>query len=91
MAHGDYDCCAVCDCKMRFSYDAQTKATICCCCTANLAERGVICHGVSELLAWMESGESAEVKQILDSVGFSKCFYPNAVDDAYAKLTANPQ
>ena len=48
MAHGDYNCCAVCDSKLEYSNDAQTKEELCSWCAVNLAQSGVFVHNVVE-------------------------------------------
>ena len=42
MAHGDYDCCAVCDCKLSYnSTNPYTKEEICVDCLKALRDNGV--------------------------------------------------
>lgn len=79
MAHGDYDCCAVCDNKQSFSYDPETKSEICSSCVAGLARQGVILGSVSELMDWIRQG-SEDVRAALEKVGFLRCYYLNDVD-----------
>lgn len=85
MAHGDYNCCAVCDSKQEYSSDAETKGMICSFCVAELAVRGVIVHGVGELIKWIESGDAEFVKTTLQAANFRICFYGCDVDAAYLK------
>lgn len=81
MAHGDYHCCAICDCKITYGgLNATTKKKICSECVANLAQEGIIVHNVDELLKWIGDTPIKEVKSILKKVGFYFCFYPNVVD-----------
>jgi hypothetical protein len=89
MAHGDYHCCAVCDCKMQYDdYDARTKEDICTACLRALHGVGAMVYTGQELAAWITANpEAAQVN--LPGIGFSKCFYPNPVDAAFAALSAN--
>jgi hypothetical protein len=89
MAHGDYDCCAVCDSKLSYSNDATTKETLCSGCAVNLAQKGVFVHGVTELKTWMIEEHPRVVVSALDSVGFSPCLYPNEVDALYVNAKSH--
>mgnify|MGYP000592541095 CR=1 FL=1 len=81
MAHADYHCCAICDKKISFGgFDATTKEQICSECVANLAERGVIVHDITELIEWIKREEPLKVATILRDVGFRFCYYDNIVD-----------
>lgn len=79
MAHADYDCCAVCDCKLSYQgyCSAGTKDEICSRCVANLAECGIIVHNVDELVTWINESPDIIVKAVLVLVGFRKCYYQN--------------
>ena len=82
MAHGDYDCCAICDSKQSYGgWDAKTKEKICSYCVCELSKEGVVVHDVNELLAWMDETDINAMREILIRVNFRKCFYPNEVDD----------
>ena len=86
MAHGDYNCCAVCDKKMAFSYYAVTKEEICSGCAVNLAKLGIFVRNREELLTWMRGNPAGIVLAVLHSVGFSKCYYQNEVDEVFEAL-----
>ena len=89
MAHADYECCAVCDCKMSYNgFNAKSKAKICSDCVANLAEHDVIVHDWVELVDWVEDTKQSEVEKVLEDVGFSFCCYGNEVDDAVQESTS---
>ena len=88
MAHGDYDCCAICDSKQGYSNDSETKEEICSYCVAGMAENGIIVRNVNALISWMGSENPEKVREILGKVGFRKCFYHNRVDDAYPNKPA---
>jgi len=90
MAHADYDCCAVCDSKMGFNSDAMPKERICSNCVANLAENGVIVHGVDELIVWIENEEREKLFSILAKVGYSPCIYGSDTDDAVEARQREP-
>jgi len=88
MAHADYDCCAVCDCKMGYNaYNARSKAKICSKCVANLAEHDVIVHDTLELEDWIKNTEQTKVEKVLNDVGFSFCCYSNLVDETVEENT----
>jgi|SRR3990172_4296407 len=82
MAHADYDCCAVCDSKQSFSYDATSKEVVCSYCAVALAQHGVIARNGKELKAWIETADVEVMRHILSEVGFRFCYYQNDVDDA---------
>ena len=89
MAHGDYDCCAVCDSKMAYnSGDARTKEDLCASCAVDLAKLGVFVKSGAELLAWMDETPAVEVLVKLHAAGYGRCFYSNPVDDKVAALVA---
>ena len=83
MAHADYDCCAICDCKLSYAgfYNARTKENICSYCLAELAKRGVIVHDTDELLDWLSKEDIRKVKAILEQLNFRCCYYKNSVDE----------
>ena len=83
MAHGDYNCCAVCDSKLEYSNDAQTKEELCSWCAVNLAQDGVFVHNVDELKKWMEETNPLVVVTVLTKNHFSTCYYKNEVDDLF--------
>jgi len=84
MAHAGYDCCAICDSKQSYNEEAYTKEEICSHCLKALRAEGLSILDVSELLAWIQSTEPTIVRATLISVGFSFCYYPNAVDRTVA-------
>lgn len=85
MAHGDYNCCAVCDCKLEYSNNAQTKSRICESCLIKLRDHKLNIITVEEFAAWVEKTDKAEVKRILESIGYSQCFYTNSLDELIKK------
>jgi len=97
MAHGDYDCCAICDSKLSPSRDPETKAEICPYCIKALWKAGVtfgdeIIIGVYDLLEWINKTESKEVRRILEECGYRFCYYNNDIDQALStKLSGDPK
>lgn len=86
MAHGDYLCCAICDRKMAYSSMALSKESLCPDCAINFFEATgeKITRGDS-LVEWMQRNRTT-AKSVLDSIGFSICFYGNDVDETYGEL-----
>jgi hypothetical protein len=92
MAHGDYHCCALCDCKMQYAdYDTRTKEDICTDCLRTLHAGGVMVYTGGELEAWIKANPD-NAREVLPGMGYSPCFYGNPVDDAFqaAMLAAQP-
>lgn len=87
MAHGDYNCCAVCDCKMQYSYDATTKEQICTACLKALRTQGLSILDVDELKNWIKTEKPEIVKDVLSKIGYSKCCYGNEVDELVSGLS----
>ncbi len=85
MAHSDYDCCAVCDSKMSYSYDSLTKERICSYCVASLAKQGVIVQDVDELKEWIKETPKETVREVLKNAGYQRCFFENDVDELIEK------
>ena len=83
MAHADYNCCALCDCKMAYveSDNATTKEEICMRCLRALHDAGVIVHTGGELEEWIKS--NPDMVDMLPVMGYTPCFYDNPVDDAF--------
>lgn len=92
MAHADYDCCALCDCKMAYNSDAGTKDFVCAeCAVVFYAETGVKVTTGEQLVKWIEDASVDVVRDLLTPGLYSRCLYPNAVDDAVrAKIDAAP-
>lgn len=83
MAHADYNCCALCDCKMAYveSDNATTKEEICTDCLRTLHAGGVMVSTGGELEDWIKS--NPEKVEILPGMGYTPCLYDNPVDDAF--------
>jgi len=86
MAHGDYNCCAVCDCKLDYNAsDPRTKEEICTDCLHTLRDNGLKILDPDEFIKWIESADREEICDTLKKIGFSFCYYSNPVDDAVLK------
>ena len=81
MAHADYACCAVCDGKLYYSYDAPTKEKICSTCAVMLTEANVPAMNVQEFSFWLKNEDLEIVLAVLVKVGFKFCQYDNSVDE----------
>lgn len=87
MAHWDYHCCAVCDCKIDYAgHDARTKKDICVECLKNLRGAWINILDWEELTKYIESNDPVEVRQVLEKIWFCYCWYENPVDDAANKI-----
>ena len=78
MAHGDYNCCAVCDSKLSYAgTDSSTKEEICAYCAVALAQVGVIARNGMELVLWIMANNLDIIQKKLKSRPIRKCFYGN--------------
>jgi len=83
MVHADYNCCAVCDRRIKYAgLGAVNKEEICPQCKAKLAKKGVAVRNVRELIKWIKNEKAEKVAEILKDVGYRFCFYFNDVDHA---------
>ena len=81
MAHGDYNCCALCDCKMDYNaWGATTKEEICEDCMKAIKELGLNITNVEELKDFIENADYEKVKKFLLKCDFCFCFYWNEID-----------
>lgn len=81
MAHGDYDCCLICDCKMNYSHDARTKESVCTSCLHRMRHMGTIILTQDELIDFIKQKSDEESIKWLNEVGYRVCFYGNTADD----------
>jgi hypothetical protein len=87
MAHGDYHCCAMCDCKMDYSgWDSTTKERFCETCVGHLSDLNLPVTR-DRFLLWAEA-HTAELPVALGAAGYNVCFYSNEFDKQIAKLLA---
>ena len=75
MAHADYDCCLICDCKMSFSYDARTKEEACVNCLHTMRHMGEILLTQEEVIAFLKARDDEAALKWLNEVGYSACHY----------------
>lgn len=81
MAHADYDCCAICDCKMEYNaFDAQTKEEICGYCLEKIKNLGLNIKTIEEFKEYVINGEYEEVRENLIKLRYCFCYYPNDLD-----------
>ena len=81
MAHADYDCCAICDCKMNYNGGgAETKAALCVDCIERTAELGKLCTRPEQVVEHLASLDDAAALKWLHDIGFDPCYYPNNID-----------
>lgn len=81
MAHGNYNCCALCDCKMDYTgWEATTKEEICENCLKNIKELDLNIANIEELKDFIEYGDYEKIKELLLKCDFSFCFYGNEID-----------
>ena len=80
MAHGDYRCCAICDCKQEYvGLNDSFKDDICPSCRTKEIPT------VSKLLKKINSFEDKEkLKTWLKEIKMTECYYQNEVDDLIA-------
>lgn len=82
MAHADYECCAICDCKMGYNGGmAETKDAICPDCIERTAELGHLCVRPAQFLEHVKSLSDEDALKCLNALGFSPCYYGNEIDD----------
>ncbi len=88
MAHSDYDCCLLCDCKIRYmGYDAQPKEDLCVDCQKALRDDGIGALDKFEFLVWVEKQDDKDkLQETLTKLGYSPCvFNDNEVDEVIAR------
>ena len=86
--HGYYDCCAICDCKIkRAGSDAAKKEKICPQCKAKLAKKGIAVRNVKEFIEWIRNEKAEKVVKILKDLRYRFCVYFNDVDQAVIEKT----
>lgn len=90
MAHADYDCCMICDCKMNYNaYDSETKARPCEDCLRAMRDIGVVLLDADELTAHLTKIGHEAAHEFLTKLGYSECFYPNSVDACVKHLASS--
>lgn len=82
MAHADYHCCLICDCKKDYSGgDASTKESPCMDCIERMQSvGGPVITSQEKLKAAVEERGKDALKWLHD-IGYSPCYYDNPIDD----------
>lgn len=82
MAHGNYDCCAICDCKMEYAdYDARTKEDICDICFKKIKELNLPIETVDDLKKYIKETDCRELEENLIKLKYKFCCYGNEIDE----------
>lgn len=78
MAHGDYECCAICDRKMGYhAFTEDHKTDVC----PECREKEGVPATTLRFMALVEAASREELAVLLPRIGFEFCFYHNPVDD----------
>jgi hypothetical protein len=85
MAHGDYNCCMICDEKMEYGGD-ETKERPCIYCLDRMRELGDILLTPDEMLSKLDTMPRTEALAWLHNLGYSTCLYANPIDNKLARL-----
>lgn len=82
MAHGDYNCCAICDAKMAYnSGDARTKEDVCVDCIERAIAAGQPITRAAQIKDVLAPLDDAGALAWLHSMGYCPCYYQNEIDD----------
>lgn len=85
MAHGNYNCCAICDCKMDYNgYEATTKEEICEDCLLECNKLNLNIKNVDDFKKYIENSDYNELKDNLIKLNYEFCFYENKLDKEIA-------
>lgn len=85
MAHGDYSCCAMCDCKMSYGEEA-TKESFCQGCLCSIADSGINAVTPDRFLEWAKTQHRATLAAALLVNGYHRCWYRNSFDSAIQEM-----
>lgn len=81
MAHADYNCCAICDCKMNYAGGyAETKDKLCPECIERSAALGHLCVRPEQVVEHVKTLDDAAALVWLNAMGFDPCYYENDTD-----------
>lgn len=85
MAHGNYDCCALCDGGLGLTDDSRAKEDICETCSLFAKyEFAFPIESVSQLIQFTQNATPDQLKILAQR--YEKCSYKNHVDDVLASL-----
>ncbi len=80
MAHADYNCCAICDCKIKYAgRHARTKKDICGKCLVELKKIDI--HNINGFKKYIKKSRYDDLKELLLKLDYSFCWYGNEIDD----------
>jgi hypothetical protein len=85
MAHADYSCCALCDCKLAFGVE-RTKEDLCITCLKSLRKFGVPALDPKEFIEWAKSSPIEIVRRALSECAYHPCPYGNEFDAAISDI-----
>ena len=85
MAHADYNCCAICDSKMDYSWEATTKEEICEECLKNIKELGLKIENIDDLKEFIKETDYKTLKETLIKLDYGFCCYKNKIDELITK------
>lgn len=87
MAHADYSCCAICDCKLEYyPLDAPCKERICESCLLALQVEKLNVVTVSQFMDFVKEISGCNLKDTLKRLHYRLCYYHNEVDETVEKL-----
>jgi|FLYL01.1.fsa_nt_gi hypothetical protein len=87
MAHGNYECCMICDASLCFDAQAKSKESLCPSCAINVYEEtGLRVPRPVEFIAWVRLQTPESLRPVLERLGFESCGYPNPVDAAVVEV-----
>lgn len=86
MAHADYTCCAICDCKQDYvGMNDSFKGEICIDCLRTLHNLGYSdVYDTRDLISLLKNLNKKQTIDFIKGTGFCPCWYENAVDTQIA-------
>lgn len=85
MAHGNYNCCAICDDKMGYAgWEAETKEEICEECLKNIKKLNLNIENIEDLKTFIRETDYKTLKETLINLGYCFCYYGNEIDELVA-------
>lgn len=82
MAHGDYNCCAICDNKMGYAgWEAETKEEICENCLEELEKLNLNIKNIENLKKFIKETDYKTLEETLINLGYHFCYYGNDIDE----------
>lgn len=85
MAHANYNCCAICDSKMDYSWEATTKEEICEECLKNIKELDLKIENIDDLKEFIKETDYKTLKETLIKLDYDFCCYENKIDELVVK------